>query len=77
MAICEDATKGHRRSQGVAKRAMAPLKFVENIVILFLERRFSKQNSVIRRKSNILAPLKIFRPSKFLGWLRHCPRSST
>ena len=41
-------------------------KFLENIVTLCLERRFSKQNSVIRPKSNILAP------PKFLGWLRHC-----
>ena len=29
------------------------------------EKRFSKQDSVIRLKSNILAPLK------FMGWLRH------
>jgi len=33
---------------------------------LCFERRFSEQNSVIRLKSNILAP------QKFLGWLRHC-----
>jgi len=32
---------------------------------LCFERRFSKQNSVIRLKSNILPP------QKFLGWLRH------
>jgi len=32
------------------------LKFLENIVILSFERRFSKQNSVIRLKSNILPP---------------------
>jgi len=38
---------------------------LEHIVILCFERRFSKQNSVIRQKSNILAP------PKFLGWLRH------
>jgi len=43
---------------------MALPKFLENIVILCFERRFSKQNSVIRLKSNILTP-------KFLGWLRH------
>jgi len=29
---------------------------LENIVILCFEKRFSKQNSVIRLKSNILAP---------------------
>jgi len=39
-----------------------PPKFLENIVILCFERRFSKQNIVIGLKSNILAP-------KFLGWL--------
>jgi len=38
---------------------------------LCFERRFSKQNSVIRLKSNILAPPKFFRPPTFLGWLRH------
>ena len=36
------------------------------MVILCLERCFSKQNSVIHRKSSILSPPKI------LGWLRHC-----
>jgi len=44
----------HRRSQGSAKGAMPPHKFVENIVILCFERRFSKQNSAIRLKLNIL-----------------------
>jgi len=39
---------------------MAPLKFLENIVILCFERRFSKQNSVIRLKSNIFAPPQSF-----------------
>ena len=57
-------TAWHRRSRG-SKRAMAP-KFLENIVILCFEGRFSKQNSVIRLKSNILTP------SNFLAWLRHC-----
>ena len=33
---------------------MPPPKFVENIVILCFERRFSKRNSVIRLKLNIL-----------------------
>ena len=41
-----------------------PLKGLENIVILCFERRFSKQNCLIRLKSNILPP-------KFLGCLRH------
>ena len=35
-------------------------KFLEHIVILCFERRFSKQNSVIRVKSNILPPPQIF-----------------
>ena len=46
------------------KGAMAP-QFLENIVILCFKRRFSKQNSVIRLKSSILAP------AKFLDWLHH------
>jgi len=50
---------------------MALPKFLEHIVILCFERRFSKQNSVIRPKANILAPCNIFAPPKFLGWLRH------
>jgi len=37
------------------KRYMPP-KCSENIVILCFERRFSKQNSVIRLKSSILLP---------------------
>jgi len=57
----------HRRSQG-AQRSHTP-QFLENIVILCFERRFSKQNSVTRLKSNILAP-QIFCPPKCLGWLR-------
>jgi len=64
------------RTQGFSARALgigvarggqkghAP-QFFENIVILCCKRRFSKQNSVIRLTSNILAP------QKFLGWLRH------
>jgi len=39
---------------------MAPSKFLENIVILPFQWRFSKQNGVIRLKSNILAPPKMF-----------------
>ena len=47
------------RSQGGGKGAY-PQTFLEKIVISCFERRFSKQNSVIRLKSNILAPQKIF-----------------
>ena len=46
-----------------AKGAMPP-KFLENMVILCFERRFSKQNSVIHLKSSILS------------WLRHCLHTS-
>ena len=49
----------HRRSQG-GQRGREPPIFLENIVILCFERRFSKQNSVIRLKSNILPPTQIF-----------------
>ena len=45
----------HKRSQGGERGHDTP-KFLENIVILCIERRFSKQNSVIRLKSNTLAP---------------------
>jgi len=41
------------------QKGHGPPKFVENIVILCFERRFSKENRV-RLKSNILAPPKIF-----------------
>jgi len=50
----------HRRSQG----GHAPKTFLENIVILCFERRFSKQNSVIRLKSNIWPP-QFFSPHVF------------
>ena len=54
-----------QRGIGVAK-GYATTTFFENVVILCFERRFSKQNSVIRLKSNILEP------QKFLGWLCYC-----
>jgi len=54
--------QNHRRSQ-VGSKGPCPPKFLEKIVILCFERRFSKQNSVIRLKSNI------FGLPKFLG----CP----
>jgi len=45
---------------GVARmggqRGHALQQFLENIVILCFEKRFSNQNSVIRLKSNTLAP---------------------
>jgi len=47
---------------GVARRAkgaMPPI-FLNNIVIFCFERRLSKQNSAIRLKSNILAPLNFW-----------------
>jgi len=54
----------HRRSQG-CKGAIPP-KFLENVVILCFESRFSKQNSVILLKSNILPP-PIFFPPQISG----------
>ena len=48
---------------GVARggqRSRAPARFLEKTVIFCFERRFSTQNSVIRLKSNILAPPQIF-----------------
>jgi len=45
------------QSTGVARggqRGHAPPKFLENIVILCFESRFSKQNGIIRLKLNIL-----------------------
>jgi len=50
---------------------MASPKFLENIVILCFERRFFKQNSIIRLQSNILPHPKFFAPPQYLGWLRH------
>ena len=53
---------------GVARggaKGPCPQKFLENIVILCFERRFSKQNNIILLKLNILLP------PKFFGWLRH------
>ena len=37
-----------------------PPKFLKHLVVLWFEGRFSKENSVIRQKSNILASPKIF-----------------
>jgi len=41
-------------------------KYLENIVILCFERRLSKQNSVIRVKSNILALPNFLPPQIFV-----------
>jgi len=54
--VCQ---KGLHQSIGVARRGpKGPChpQFLENITILCFERRFSKQNSVIRLKSSILTP---------------------
>jgi len=42
--------------RGGGKGAMASPKCLENIAILCFERHFSKQDSAIRLKSNILPP---------------------
>jgi len=47
--------QSHKRSQWGAKGAIPP-KFLENIVMFCFERRFFKQNNVIRLKSNIFPP---------------------
>jgi len=61
----------HRRSQSGVKGAI-PLQLLEHLVISCFERRFSKQNSVIRQKSNILASPNFPPQKKKLGgWLRH------
>ena len=57
-------------ARGGPKGPSSP-KILENIVILCFERRFSKQNSVIRLKSNILTPQNFLPPPKYLGWLHH------
>jgi len=60
----------YNHTQSVARggqRGHAPPKFLENIVILCFERRFSKQNSVIRLKSSILPSPKLFGPSQIFG----------
>jgi len=46
---------------------MAPQKLLENIATLCFERRFPKQNSVIRLKSNILPTPQIFVPLQTFG----------
>jgi len=61
---------------GVARggqRGHGPPKILDNIVILCFEMRFSKQNSVIRLKSNIMAPQIFWLPPNFragyaTGW---------
>lgn len=60
----------HRRSQGQVKEPCFP-KFPEHKVILCSERRYPKQNNVIRLKSNI-SPPEIFEPPQILGWLYYC-----
>ena len=63
-SMCIGVARGGQRNHG-------PSKYLEHIVILCFERRFSKQNCAIRLKSNILVSPKYFGPLKFLGWLRH------
>ena len=53
----------HRRSHEGAKAAMPPPKFLEHVVFLCFERRFFKQNSVIRLKSNTFPPLNFGLPT--------------
>jgi len=58
----------HRRSQG-GQRDHGPSKYLENIVIVCLEKRFSKQNSLFRLKSNVLSPPKFSAlPNSWAGY---------
>jgi len=58
----------HRRSQG-GQRDHGPSKYLENIVIVCLEKRFSKQNSLFRLKSNVLSPPKFLAlPNSWAGY---------
>jgi len=50
---------------GGGPKRPCPPKFLENIAILCFERRFSKQNSVIRLQSNILPLQKFLAPPSF------------
>ena len=52
IAIQDRCSTQYRRSQGEL-RVHVPPKCLEHIIILWLERRYPKQNSVIRLKSNI------------------------
>ena len=61
--------------KGEPKRP-SPHKLLENIVILYFESRFHKQNSVIRPKIKHFAPPQIFRlatplPAKWTGKAGH------
>jgi len=59
---------------GVARGALAtmPPQIFRTYSHLCFERRYHKQNSVIRLKPNILYPTKFFDSPKFVGWLRYC-----
>jgi len=59
-----------KRSQEGPRGATSPTNFYTYSHWCF-ERRYHKQNSVIRLKSNILSPTKFFGPSKLLGCLRY------
>ena len=54
-------------ARGRGQKGHDPPKFLKNIIILCFERRFSKQNSVVRLKSYILALLN-FWAGYATGW---------
>ena len=58
-------TTNHRRSQG-GQRGHTP-QFLENIVVLCFERRFSKQNSFIRLNQTFCPPKKTFGLPQIFG----------
>ena len=60
----------HRRSQGGVGGHVPHIS--RTYSHLCFEKWYHKQTCVIRLKSNILAPTKIFVPPKRLDWLRYC-----
>jgi len=55
-------------ARGGVKEGQAPPKFLENIVILCFERRFFRQNSVIRLKNQAFWPPKFSPPNFWPGY---------
>jgi len=80
LSICANERKRssqrHRHSQGGGKRGHGSHKFLENIVILCFETRFSRQNNVIRLKSNILLANSNFCPPPNF-WAGHATAQRT
>jgi len=68
------ATQSRRGSQGAREVIHTP-QFLAYLVILCFERRYSKHNTVVRLKSNILFPSKFFSiPQNNFGLATPLPR---